>query len=366
MRTLTIVVAVGLTAGACTHVVSRQRVILGGKLGRGGATIELVDEVQTERSCAGRKALLVTASILTFGLVWVISSVVDSKSGKTECPERATEWERRTRVTTAIANFAPTGHRPINDHATSCWFTTDDDCVVKDPDLTYRIATSTARGHAALELDAGGMPRVTLWNRATATSHPVDLGDSAWRRIGRPLAIDPSGTRVIVKANEGATSACWMVTRATNAAVRYQHCDNAWFIDRRTAWIGKRLVDLDSGESLDGVDDVIWLGGRLGLAQRGHHRFDVVRRGPWSVLASVMPIGVIEDPGRLTIIGATSIVEVTAEGAVAIRPLSITGARVLEVNGDYALIVLANQRLATAIVRLSTGQLIARADGAPQ
>jgi hypothetical protein len=208
-------------------------------------------------------------------------------------------------------------------------------------------------------MQSDGEYHVMVFDRSTSTKRPV-AGDDRWRRLGTPIAVDPTGERVIVKDREVGRSVCWIVTRATNAAMRVEDCEHARFLDGRTALVGKRLVDLDSG-AMHPADNVYWFGGDLGLAERQHAReVDVVQRNPWRVLATVAPLGVIVDGQRVTIIGARAIVTVDPTGVTATRPLTVEAIRILDIRGDVALLEVARPLLTAAAIRLSTGQLLGR------
>jgi hypothetical protein len=339
---------------ACWHDVRRERVIERAHLTDTGATVVLADEVHSEKSCIGDKIELGVATVLTFGLAYIINDVIENKLGHKQCPYTDTRWERQKQFDTAFATEPYAPRHVATSRPRACGFDPDDDCTSDDLVASGTVGTSTARGWSRIERGPDNAFHVTVSDRRTAKTVTVD--DEPWTKIGLPIALDASGERLVVRGPEPHT--CWLVARATTAAIRFDDCDAARWLAPHVAWIGKRLVDIDTGEVYP-AERAIWLGKDLGLAEHGT-AVDIVRRGPWRVLATVTPIGVIDEPDQIAIIGTDAIVTIRPDGAVAVHSMPIVPGRILDVRGDLALVTFVNEQLTAATIRLSTGELVAR------
>jgi hypothetical protein len=352
-RALTLGVAGLLATTSCWHEVHRERVIWHGVLVEDGATITVADEVDLEKSCAGDKVLLGVFTVLTFGLAYIINDVIETKMGHPRCPQTDTQWERQKQFHSSFATVPNAPTRVDTYRPRSCRFDPDDGCTT-DERATDRTTTPTARGWTTIERGGDDKFHITIADHRGGRK-TIDVGDEPWTKIGSPVAIDVTGDHVVVRS---ANRMCWLVTRATNAAVPFEDCDYARWLDPHTLWIANRLVDVDTGE-IYAAKQARWLGKGLGLAE--HDKLvEVVRRGPWRVLATVTPVAMIDEPDALTIIGTTAVVTVRSDGDVTMHPIPIVPGRILAIRGDLALVTIANEQLTAATIRLSTGELVAR------
>ncbi len=341
---------------SCAHELGRERVIRRGELVDRVAMVVLADEVHTEKSCAGDKLLFGVITALTFGIAYFIAEAGEAKSGRSrwsDCPRHETRYEREKRVATPLT-VPNEARRFATDRPQPCRFDPDGDCTTGEWIPSGTIETPTARGWSSIERRGDGKFRITIADRRSAR-RAIDIVDEPWAKVGTPLAIAVTGDRVVVRS---ADRTCWLVTRATGAAVPFDDCDSARWLDAHTAWIANRLVDLDTSETYP-ARRALWLGKDLGFAERDGV-VEVVRRGPWRVLATVTPVRVIDEPDQITIIGTTAIVSIRADGNVATHPIPIVPGRILDIRGDLALVTIAKQPLVAATIRLSTGEVVAR------
>jgi hypothetical protein len=358
-RALTLGLAGLVATTSCWHEVKRERIVLRGTLTDTGASVVIGDWVDLEKSCVGDKIELGILTVLTLGLAWVINDAIENKLGHPTCPHTDTRRERQQQFDTAFATVPNAPRRiALESRPRACEFDTDGDCSKDESPSSYTIATSNARGWSRIERGTDNKLHITLADNrgGKQTLTTIDLPDEPWMKIGPPMAIDASGGRLVVRGPEPHT--CWLVTRATGAATRFDDCDGARWLDAHTALIAKRLVDIDTNETYP-ASYVVWLGKGLGLAYKDK-LVEIVRRGPWRVLASVTPVAYIDEPDQLTIIGTGAIVVVRPDGNVTTNPIPIVPGRILDVRGDLALVVVANEQLTAATIRLSTGQLVAR------
>jgi hypothetical protein len=342
-----------MLAMACTHEVRRERIVRRGSLTDAGASVVFTDEVHTEKSCTGDKIVLGVLTVLTLGLAYIMNEVAENKLGHRECPHTNTVYEHHKQLDTAFPTVPNAPRRIAMREPDSCVLEPDDHCVTNQFSSTDPVAR-TKHGWTGITRQPDASYLLTI-DGESVSRKTIELRDEPWMKIGSPITVDPTGERLVV----GDSNACWLVSRSATTAIRFDDCHYVRWLDPHTAWIGGRIVDAETGEAHP-AEHALWLGHDLGLAEQKGDVVEIVRRHPWRVLATTTPVGIIGERDQVTIIGKHEVVMIRPNGDVDVHALPIVPRRVLDVRGDLALVVVANERLTAATIRLSTGALVAR------
>jgi len=307
---------------ACTYEVARHPTLGGGHLGPDGAVVEVRDEVDIEHLCGPMHYF---GYFITFGLLYIVDSIVEAKTGERECPRTDTKYEHAGTIKLPIATSDP--QRKVVPFIPAC--------ALAGPD------EGCATDRSPRDVPPGLPP----------TLHVVAVSADRRRVVGRL----PSYACAIV------TVADLHETPIAGA------CEDVRFADNHTIILEGRpplavMLDADTGVELGRGDHMTWLGGGLASVWR-KNEIDIVERAGFQPIATIDLKGAILDAGSLVAIGSASIVTIRLDAKPVRVATEVEIAGVLDARGDLALVQLRTERHTppkAAVIRVSTGKVVAR------